>query len=333
MAGLRPDVEAASISLRFVEHKGIFYKICQRAKENYQQYSSGQTFIEPTFEEVLEVFLQPLIEEEEIKIATIARNVNFHITTNNGKNLSFRKQGGGTQHTLSISTLKDLYEGKREYNLQGLGIYFRPVVDKLKQIAKGLRKETGRIALKNYVLIIDEINRANISRVFGELITLLEPDKRLGAANELKLRLPGLPEEELFSVPPNLYIVGTMNTADKSIALIDIALRRRFIFEPMYPDYNLVTSPYKEFLIALNEQILSKKSADFLIGHSYLMADEIHELDFQSILNYKIIPLLNEYFYNHRSVSVFSLLNEAIKKVPGFSVEEDVHVGVVCKKL
>ncbi|MEO6453307.1 MAG: AAA family ATPase [Ginsengibacter sp.] len=337
VAGLRPDVEAASIGLRFVEHKGIFYKICQRAKENYQQYSSGQTFIEPTFEEVLEVFLQPLVEDEEIEVATIARNVTFHITANNnGKNLSFRKQSGGTQHTLSISTLKDLYYEKREYNLQGLGIYFRPVVDKLKQIAKGMRKETGKIALKNYVLIIDEINRANISRVFGELITLLEPDKRLGAANELRLRLPGLPEEELFSVPPNLYIVGTMNTADKSIALIDIALRRRFVFEDIYPRPDLidalVNSPYNEFLKALNEQILAKKGPDFLIGHSYLMPDEGEELDFLIAMNQKIIPLLNEYFYNQRNISVLSLLQSSIAKVPGFVVEKDDYVGVVCKQ-
>jgi DNA replication protein DnaC len=331
VAGLRPDVESASVGLRFVEHKGIFYKLCQRARENYQQHSSGQTFVEPTFEEVLDVFLQPLLEDEEIEIATIARSVTFHITANNGKNLAFRKQGGGTQHTLSIATLKDLYEDKREYHLQGLGIYFRPVVDRLKKLSKEMRKETGKIDLKNYVLIIDEINRANISRVFGELITLLEPDKRIGNKHELKLRLPGLPEEELFGIPPNLYIVGTMNTADKSIALIDIALRRRFVFEPMYPNPELVIPEYKQFFLELNSFIFKAKGADFLIGHSYLMPEEDGIFDFVTAMNNKIIPLLNEYFYNNRSTTAYSLLNGVKAHITGCEFVEDLYIGVVCK--
>jgi 5-methylcytosine-specific restriction protein B len=329
VAGLRPDTDASSNFLRFTEHRGIFYRLNDRAKRNWEQHRSGQTFTEPSFEEVLEVFLQPLYEDQEIELATIARNANFQITGVQGKGLGFRKKSGGEGHTLSINTLKGLYEGKRDYSLQGLGIYFRPVVDRLRQLAAGMRKETGKIGLKNYVLIIDEINRANISRVFGELITLLEDDKRLGAENELKLRLPGLPEEELFGVAPNLYLVGTMNTADKSIALIDIALRRRFVFEDMYPRQDVINrllpNPFNSYLLELNEQIKALKGADFIIGHAYFIGKTGNAKEVSAMFNQKIIPLLNEYFYNQRNVDVFNLLTRT--QLPGISFEKDPFIG------
>ncbi len=336
VAGLRPDIDGASIGLRFTEHRGIFYRINERAKKNWDQHKSGQTYVEPTFEEVLEVFLLPLVEDQEIDVSTIARNVSFHITSNNnGKNLGFRKKSGGTGHTLSINTLKDLYEGKREYNLQGLGIYFRPLVDRLKDISKTMRRETGKIDLKHYVLIIDEINRANISRVFGELITLLEDDKRLGAENELKLRLPGLPEDEHFGVAPNLYLVGTMNTADKSIALIDIALRRRFVFEDMYPREEVVNrllhDPYNAYLLALNERIKALKGADFMIGHAYMIGKTGNTGDVVEVFNQKIIPLLNEYFYNQRNTSVHGLLSGT--PLAGIVFDIDPFIGAKARAL
>lgn len=146
---------------------------------------------------------------------------------------------------------------------------------------------------KSYVIIIDEINRANISRVFGELITLIEEDKR--SHGKIPMRVT-LPSGDTFIVPSNLYIVGTMNTADKSIALLDIALRRRFEFIPKYPDLTLDAVNDKEILAAINSAILnSGKNHDFTIGHAYFM-EERYSLE--KTINHKVIPLLLEYFMN-----------------------------------
>ncbi|MEK6265846.1 MAG: AAA family ATPase [Clostridium sp.] len=143
-----------------------------------------------------------------------------------------------------------------------------------------------------YVMIIDEINRGNISRIFGELITLIEDDKRMGEINEIAVTLPS---KETFIVPPNLFIIGTMNTADKSIANIDIALRRRFDFIPMYTDYSLIPA-FEHILKPINKAIYEKKrTGDYLIGHAFFINKTMDDL--KNIIDKKIIPLLNEYFY------------------------------------
>jgi hypothetical protein len=164
----------------------------------------------------------------------------------------------------------------------------------------------GESILNNHVIILDEINRANISRVFGELIALIEKDKRDGKLTA------ALPSGDHFTVPSNLFIIGTMNTADKSIALVDIALRRRFKFIPLYPNMELLKTVLKEnkidqeeiekrvnLLTNLNKIIRAKKSVDFEIGHSYFMENET----LINILNNQVLPLLNEYFmYDLRKV-------------------------------
>ncbi|MEZ4887655.1 MAG: AAA family ATPase [Chitinophagales bacterium] len=168
-------------------------------------------------------------------------------------------------------------------------------------------KEGKRVDRQNYVLVIDEINRAHISSVFGELITLIEKDKRYDARNALSLRLPsGQP----FVVAPNLYIIGTMNTTDKSIALLDMALRRRFDFKAVYPRYDLPQLAYADVLQKMNRKITQLRGREFQIGHAYFLKDRMGNFDLTYHLQYKIIPLLYEYFRNDEQ-AVKSVLDAA----------------------
>lgn len=202
----------------------------------------------------------------------------------------------------------------------------KPLTDENKnvyyEVTNGIFKELCKRAQESqekHILIIDEINRGNISKIFGELITLIEPSKRIGEKEELRVELPystssGNGEKELFGVPNNLYIIGTMNTADRSITSLDTALRRRFEFVEMMPESSklseikvLQEGSETEINLSTILEIINKR-IEFLydrektIGHAFFLKDEeqtsLDITELKSIFQNKIIPLLQEYFYN-----------------------------------
>ena len=186
----------------------------------------------------------------------------------------------------------------------------RPKVDDDKSLSYELRdgifKEIAQRASRNkdehYVLIIDEINRGNIAKIFGELITLIEPSKREGKEDATKARLPY--SRDMFGVPDNLYLIGTMNTADRGIALLDTALRRRFEFVERMPNARRLANDVEgvdcqALLQVINQRVVELLDRDHQIGHTYLM--KVKTIDaLASAFRNRIVPLLQEYFYDDR---------------------------------
>jgi hypothetical protein len=183
---------------------------------------------------------------------------------------------------------------KLEYEIQD-GIF--------KKICKRAEKDLEN----NYAIFIDEINRGNVASIFGELITLIEKDKRAGEEEALEVTLPY--SKQKFSVPNNLYIIGTMNTADRSVEALDSALRRRFSFEEMMPKHELLDDIlWNDISIAAVLETINKRievliDRDHTIGHSYFLglknkSSPAFEAELRSIFKDKVIPLLQEYFFN-----------------------------------
>lgn len=290
--GLRPNTDDEE-KLSFEKKDGIFKIISDRALKNLK----AATTISKTkmdFEDAFEQFARSMIEGEKGSIEVRMKTSHYAITDITEKTIKFEKASGSSTHSLSISTLKRMYEAGNTLNIKGLNPYYDPLLGELLKIGSSKKSNPSKVERKNFVIIIDEINRANTSRVFGELITLIEEEKRSNGSIPLSSTLPS---GDSFVVPSNLYIIGTMNTADKSIALLDIALRRRFDFEPMYPLYDIPGHEIfdVDVLKKLNERIISSKGYDFQIGHSYFMGKE-HDLT--NRMNKKVIPLLLEYFMN-----------------------------------
>lgn len=323
--GLRPETDNKS-SLVFDKKDGVFKKIADKALENLKliQKAPDELTSEAKFDKALELFSDKVLESEDnFKINDTAYI--FEVEED-----AFRYTGEKwTNHAnglrMKFSDLKEFYRNnvksrkdvKKLTSISGLAnqhaTYYFLVYSEILKLLPKKAEQPQKVARKNYVIIIDEINRANISRVFGELITLIEPDKRSHGTIPLEARLPS---GDPFIVPSNLFIIGTMNTADKSIALLDIALRRRFEFESMYPKYEIKGQEIYdvEILKKINEQIIKSKGHDFQIGHAYFMGEN---KDLVQRMNKKVIPLLLEYYMNDEK-EVKGILNSA-----GLIIEEN----------
>lgn len=185
-------------------------------------------------------------------------------------------------------------------------------VHKLENISVSNLIEAIKDNLKDkFIIIIDEINRGNVSKIFGELITLIEPSKRIGESEELKATLPYSKKE--FGVPKNVYILGTMNTADRSITSLDTALRRRFEFVEMMPNVSKLSNncegvDLQKLLKAINTRIEYLLDREKTIGHAFFIGVENLE-DLKKVFQNKIIPLLQEYFYNDYAL-ISAVLND-----------------------
>ena len=196
-----------------------------------------------------------------------------------------------------------------------------------KGIFKTICENSKKSPDENFVLIIDEINRGNVSNIFGELITLIEDSKRAGKDEALSVTLPY--SKEKFSVPSNLYIVGTMNTADRSLTQIDTALRRRFHFEEMMPDPSLLEGlvidniNIRTLLECLNERIEALYDREHTLGHAFfmeLLEEDKKNIDtLAAIFKNKVIPLLQEYFFDDWGKIQLILGEQVIKEKAQFS--------------
>lgn len=296
--GIKPLEPTPKQPMQYDIIDGVFKNLCTDAK--LCQGSLGSNL--DSFEDAMGKMESEWNKDAKIKFELTREGLYFTITEFRSKNIPFKKFSGSTAHSLSRNTLKELYLGIRTNPPSGLSSYYNSILKKLKSYSITEFENEGS-KLENpckYVLIIDEINRGNVSQIFGELITLLEPDKRIGQKEEIQVLLPYSKEE--FGVPSNVYIIGTMNTADRSVEALDTALRRRFSFIPMMPKTNhLKQKPdgicMESMLKVINERLKILKDNNHTIGHAWLWDVDTFE-KLRQVFNDKIIPLLQEFFYN-----------------------------------
>lgn len=342
--GIKPHTEEKKVVYEI--NDGIFKHICMYARRNMVEsmmMHMPQTEIEIEFNHLYKAFLKYIKSDEfDAFITTTKKKIMLHRTVRGG-NISVRRENSFLVYTVLKSRLKKLYQEfpldrpvqdidkeinaivkganptilwaafselkkfEQQYVAQILNTEEQELTVNDEQIQAFDLNQLSELGLnhaRRFVLIIDEINRGNIASIFGDTITLIEDDKREGAKESLGLLLPY--SKTWFAVPRNLYIVGTMNTADRSIETMDIALRRRFTFREMPPNPEIIKTQAEKpiaagvdlgkMLEAINRRIEILLDKEYRIGHSYFMDIESLE-DIQRIFNNKIIPLLQEYFF------------------------------------
>ncbi len=326
--GIKPRIpewdSETNTEICYIGSNGIFKEICKKATKNLYKLVNNKIQL-ISFNEVFDIFKEKYPEgtdfENLLNISYDSTNLIYH----------FGKQD--QDRRIDLSKIEQLFNTNKQYrtasdfnkeyggNVSLKGYYhtfykelinIKEAIEDEKQISIESNEEyVVNSEAPKYVFIIDEINRGDVSKIFGELITLIEEDKRIGNKYQMKTTLPY--SKESFGVPNNLYIIGTMNTADRSIALLDTALRRRFDFEEIMPRPELLGGKVVEginlqtLLTRINERITNKYDRDHQIGHSYLMGVNTKEQLERAYKN-RILPLLNEYFYNE-SKTVAEILN------------------------
>ncbi|MDM1383202.1 AAA family ATPase [Myroides marinus] len=292
-----------------------------RFKELYPDLVSESSY------NVLASFTLNKMKEGDIVIATKGNHIVDAIGIVNGGYTYDNNNETSLRHFRSIEwIIRDLNASPEKFfdkKISQQSIYEFYNANVKKDVFKNLLNVKNGNSPLSYVLIIDEINRGNVSAIFGELITLIEESKRLGKEEALQVTLPY--SKEKFGVPDNLYIIGTMNTADRSVEALDTALRRRFTFEEMMPDYEVIESEnslgidLKEVLETINARMEVLLDRDHLIGHSYFLGvDSIATL--MSRFKNNIIPLLQEYFYGDYGKIGLVLGGGFVTKVEGMKV-------------
>ncbi|MBO7462445.1 MAG: AAA family ATPase [Bacteroidales bacterium] len=284
--GIKPSTDNGTIT--YDVEDGIFKQMSIKAQ-------AGNNF-----DEIYDKFISEINEYDEENVCKLKtpKGTIFGVTVNTKNNLSLYV-GSELQKTATLTKENIRKMSEDDKSVKYYQPYFRGVVNVLK--SKGLKSQKNTD--KNYVLIIDEINRGNVSKIFGELITLLEADKRIdGKQHPIKVTLPY--SKEKFGVPSNLYIIGTMNTTDRSVGNIDYAVRRRFAFVTLKADVDVLIKKYGKDSIqvklfnAVNEFVDTNNAneldlADLKVGHSFFM---VEEKQLRLNLDYEIIPLLREYY-------------------------------------
>ena len=331
--------------------EAIVWKVTVRGQVREECFNNNHVRIDWNFDDAGAVGFVEEVKKGDIIITTDGSRTRINgiavVTDDKGYTLDKEERDTTTRNVKWLAknideNIKNINKEKMLHRRTVARVPNMKVEDIIKLAKEKNQEELSKIVIKEnkdpYVFIIDEINRGNISKIFGELITLIETTKRAGKEECISTKLPYSKEE--FTVPDNVYIIGTMNTADRSIALIDTALRRRFKFEEMLPDYHLLEDIFVEdkgtkvnigaMLKVINERIKYLYDREHTIGHAvFLELKENNNIDkLENIFKKSVIPLLQEYFYEDyekiRIVLGDNAKDEDEQFISAVSIPEDV---------